>query len=64
MIMHNFPSVKIRDDVPAADLAKAVAGMAIPVVFKGAVKAWPAVQKAGEPLDAAQEKAELQRKWK
>ena len=50
--MQSFPPVETRDDVAAAGLARAVAGLTIPVVFKGAVRAWPAVQAAAESLDA------------
>ncbi len=47
-----FPAVDTRTDVTAAGLAKAVAGLTVPVLFKGAVNSWPAVQKSGESLDA------------
>jgi len=50
--MQSFPPVETRDDISAAGLARAVAGLDRPMVFKGAVKAWPAVKKAGESRDA------------
>ena len=50
--MQSFPSVETRRDVPASSLAKAVDGLTTPVVFKGAVKAWPAVQASAESLGA------------
>jgi hypothetical protein len=50
--MQAFPAVETRNDVLAAGLAQAVAGLTTPLVFKGAVAAWPAVQKARESLDA------------
>jgi hypothetical protein len=50
--MHDFPPVETRDDVSATGLADAVRGLSRPVVFKGAVAAWPAVQKARDSLDA------------
>ena len=51
-MMQTFPPVETRNDVSAAGLAKAVANLATPVVFKGAVKAWPAVRTSDESLDA------------
>ncbi len=45
--MHAFPPVESRTGVRAEDLAQAVRGLSRPVVFKGAVAAWPVV-KAGK----------------
>ncbi len=47
-----FSAVETRNDVTASGLAKAVVGLTTPVIFKGAVKAWPAVQASTESLDA------------
>ncbi len=50
--MHRFPPVETRNDVDAWGLARAVDGLTTPVVFRGAVAAWPAVEKARESSDA------------
>ena len=50
--MQTFPPVETRKDVSATGLAKAVDGLTTPVLFKGAVAAWPAVQWSRESLDA------------
>ncbi len=46
-----FPPVEIRTDVRADGLARAVKGLAKPVVFKGAVASWEAVKRSRQSLD-------------
>lgn len=51
-VAQTFPAVETRQEVSAAGLAEAVDGLTTPVVFKGAVKAWPAVRRSAESRDA------------